>query len=150
MEEENNNLYDNIRDGFTLIELSIVVIVLGLIAGGIMAALTQNTRREKQISLIQKMDAIELALTKFVKKNGYIPCPADGTYAVTVANFGKAGGTAGGGTCINGATYDGNGNRTADTTPPTANFSSGNTVGGVAPVRTLELPDGYAFDPWVS
>lgn len=133
---------------FTLIELSVVLLILGLMIGGIMSALTQESRRTKQLDLKTKMDAIEEALGAFVKKNNRLPCPADGAYLLTVANFGKEGGTAGGGTCANGATYDGNGNRTADTTPPTANFYLTNTAGGVVPVRTLGLPDEYAFDPW--
>ncbi len=113
-----------------------------------MAALTQDLRIAKQAELKTKMDAIEKAIGAYVKKNNYLPCPADGSYAVTSAYFGVTGGTAGGGTCVNGATYDGNGNRTANTTPPTANFSIGNSVGGVVPVRALGLPDEYAFDPW--
>lgn len=134
--------------GFTLIELSIVLVVLGLMIGGIMSVINQENRRSKQVDLKTKMDAIEKALGTFVKKNSRLPCPADGTYAITVAQFGKEGGTAGIGTCSNGATYDGNGNRTADTTPPTANFKLSNTAGGVVPVRALGLPDEYAFDPW--
>ncbi len=134
--------------GFSLIELSIVVVIFGLMIGGIMSAMTQTVRQTKQTSLKLKMDAIEQALAAYVKKNSYIPCPADGAYAVTNAYFGIAGGTAGGGTCANGATYDGNGNRTADTTPPTANFVLSNNAGGIVPVRTLGLPDEYAFDPW--
>lgn len=129
-------------------ELSIVVVILGLMVGGIMAAINQETRRTKQADLKTRMDAIEKALGAFVKKNGRLPCPADGTYVITVAQFGKEGGTAGGGSCGNGATYDANGNRTANATPPTANFKLGNTAGGVVPVRSLGLPDEYAFDPW--
>jgi prepilin-type N-terminal cleavage/methylation domain-containing protein len=138
-----------INSGFTLIELSIVLIILGLMIGGIMAAVNQENRRAKQIELKTKMDAIEKALGAFVKKNSRLPCPADGTYAITVAQFGKEGGTAGGGDCGNGATYDGNGNRTAiGASPPVANFKLSNTAGGVVPVRALGLPDEYALDPW--
>mgnify|MGYP001559060599 CR=1 FL=1 len=133
---------------FTLIELSIVLVILGLMIGGIMAVINQEARLSKETDLKTKMDAIEKALGAFVKRNGRLPCPADGEYAVTVANFGKEGGTAGGGSCGNGATYDGSGIRTADTTPPTANFKLGNTAGGVVPVRALGLPDEYALDPW--
>ncbi len=140
--------YNCINHGFSLIELSVVLLILGLMIGGIMSAMTQESRRTKQLDLKTKMDAIEKAIGAFVKKNNRLPCPADGTYVVTVANFGKEGGTAGGGTCGNGATYDGSGIRTVDSTPPTANFALGNTAGGVVPVRTLGLPDEYAFDPW--
>ncbi|MEZ5690779.1 MAG: type II secretion system protein [Rickettsiales bacterium] len=134
--------------GFSLLELSIVLLILGLMIGGIMSVLTQETRQRKQDDFTRKMTAIEDALAAFVKKNKALPCPADATYLVTNQYFGVEGGTTGAGSCVNGATYDGNGNRTADTTPPTANFISGNVVGGVVPVRSLGLADEYAFDPW--
>lgn len=136
--------FPNKKSAFSLIELSIVVIILGLMIGGIMAAMTQEARRTKQAALKMKMEAIDQALSAFVKKNGRLPCPADGTYLVTVANFGVAAATP----CTTGATYNGSGNRTADSTPPTANFFISNTAGGVVPVRSLGLPDEYAFDPW--
>lgn len=135
--------------GFTLIELSIVIVILGLMIGGIMSAINQENRRSKQADLKTKMDAVEKALGAFVKKNNRLPCPADGTYAITVASFGKEGGTAGSGSCGDGATYDvTTGIRSADTTPPTANFKLSNTAIGVVPVRALGLPDEYALDPW--
>lgn len=140
--------HNGVNSGFSLIELSIVLLILGLMIGGIMSAMTQELRRTKQLDIKTKMDAIEKAIGAFVKKNSRLPCPADGAYVVTVANFGKEGGTAGAGTCGTGATYNVSGIRTADTTPPTANFVLGNTAGGVVPVRTLGLPDEYAFDPW--
>lgn len=141
--------YRNVNYGFTLIELSIVVVILGLMVGGIMAAINQETRRTKQADLKTKMDAIEKALGAFIKKNGRMPCPADGTYGFTDTKFGREGGSTGAGNCGTGATYDANGNRTAiGASPPTANFKLGNTAGGVVPVRTLGLPDEYAFDPW--
>lgn len=140
----------NRKYGFSLIEISVVLLIFGLMIGGIMSALTQETRIAKQAELKMKMDAIEKAIAAYVKKNNYLPCPADGTYTISVANFGLTGGTAGGGTCSNGATYDGNGNRTANTTPPTVNFYIGNIAGGSVPVRALGLPDEYAIDPWGS
>lgn len=135
------------NSGFSLIELSMVVLILGLMIGGIVAVLTQESRRTKQVELKMKMDTIEKALGAFVKKNNRIPCPADGTYLVTNTYFGKEGGTVGAGNCGNGATYNGE-SRTADTTPPTANFLITYVAGGVVPVRTLGLADEYAFDPW--
>jgi len=138
----------NRKYGFSLVEISVVLLIFGLMIGGIMSALTQETRIAKQAELKMKMDAIEKAIAAYVKKNNYLPCPADGTYTISAANFGLTGGTAGGGTCSNGATYDGNGNRTANTTPPTVNFYLGNIAGGVVPIRALGLPDEYGIDPW--
>ncbi len=133
--------------GFSLMEISIVLVVLGLMVGGIASALTQDLRRTKQINLKNKMDAIEQALGAFVKKNNRLPCPADATYTITNVRFGFEGSTAGT-SCITGATYDGNGNRSANPTPSTANFYISTFAGGVVPVRTLGLADEYAFDSW--
>ncbi len=58
------------------------------------------------------------------------------------------GGTAGAGSCGSGATYDGSGLRTANTTPPNANYILSNNAVGVVPVRSLGLPNDFAFDPW--
>lgn len=144
---QNKNSVKNFRNfGFSLLELSIVVLILGIMIGGIMSAMTQEIRLAKQEELKIKMDAIENSLKAFVKKNNRLPCPADGTYTITNQYFGIEGGTAGS-SCVTGATYS-SGNRTADTTPPTANFYTSTFAGGVVPVRTLGLADEYAFDPW--
>jgi prepilin-type N-terminal cleavage/methylation domain-containing protein len=136
------------NSGFSLIELSIVLLILGLMIGGITAVMTQEARVAKQSQLKTKMDAIEQALIAYVKKNNRLPCPADGTYLITNSYFGIEGGTTGDGTCSTGASYS-SGNRTANPTPPTANFKSlTSSAGGVVPVRTLGLSDEYAFDPW--
>lgn len=141
------------NSGFSLIELSIVLLILGLMIGGITAVMTQEARTAKQAELKAKMDAIEQALIAYVKKNNRLPCPADGTYLITDTYFGIEGGTPGDGTCSTGATYDSI-KRTTNPSPPTANFitytysASSATARGVIPVRTLGLPDGYSFDPW--
>jgi prepilin-type N-terminal cleavage/methylation domain-containing protein len=135
------------NSGFSLIELSIVLLILGLMIGGIMAVMTQEARTAKQAELKAKMDAVEQAIIAYAKKNNRLPCPADGTYLITNSYFGVEGGTIGAGTCSTGASYS-SGNRTANPTPPTANFYITNLAGGVVPVRTLGLPDEYAFDPW--
>ncbi len=134
--------------GFTLVELSIVIIILSIMLGGIMAVVTQEVRRTKQAELKTKLAAIEAALIQFRKVNNRIPCPADGLTLPNTANFGIEGINAG--ACTTGSTYNVNGNRTA-VANPTANYynsSYANVAGGVLPVATLGLPDEYMFDPW--
>jgi prepilin-type N-terminal cleavage/methylation domain-containing protein len=121
------------RAGFTLLELSVVIIVLSLILSGIMTIITQEVRTTKMAELKMKMDAIEVALQNFRRDNNRLPCPASLTTAVTNAQFGVTAATPG--TCTGGA--------------PAANYSDGsNTVAGMVPVSSLGLPDDYAFDPW--
>jgi len=118
---------------FTLLELSLVLGVLSLLIAGILSVVTQNTRRAAMMEVSRKMDVIEAALLNFRRLNGRLPCPADGSYAITSQYFGIEGATTG--TCTGGT--------------PAANFTDGsNTIGGVVPIKTLGLSNDYAFDPW--
>ncbi len=136
--------------GFTLLELSVVLLILSVMLSGTLSIVQQEARRSKQADLKTKMDAIETALLNFRRANNRLPCPADGSVAMTTQYFGVEGAAAG--TCTNGSTYSNGSDLTGDGgTPvaPDANFYDGvNTVGGVIPVRTLGLPDEYMFDPW--
>lgn len=61
--------------GFTLIELSVVLLIIGLLlSGGLLASATileENKRRETDLN----MDRVEQALTLFVAQQGVLPCP---------------------------------------------------------------------------
>jgi prepilin-type N-terminal cleavage/methylation domain-containing protein len=114
--------------GFTLLELSIVVMVLSLMAASILSILTQQTRIKKQAELAQKMDRIELALQNYVKNAGRLPCPASATFPPGNNAFGFILGDLG--------VCDGNTNLT------------GNVFVGAVPVRSIGIPDEYMFDPW--
>jgi len=155
---------------FTLIELAIVIGVLSLLIAGIMSVVSQTTRRAKQVDIQTKLDAIEAELIDFRRLNNRLPCPADATLAITSQYFGVE--TIAPGACTNTAVYsngsdlgtDGgtyvaqsanfkytfntyyNAYDTADSTYDTA--TNVTTVGGMVPVKTLGLPDEYAFDPW--
>ena len=118
--------------GFTLLEVGVVLIILSLMMSGLLTIVNQNIRITKQRELDSKLNAIESAVLAYRKEHGFIPCPGDLSLALTNANFGVQGATAG--TCTGGT--------------PAANFSSSNTVGGGVPVRALNLTDDYAFDPW--
>jgi prepilin-type N-terminal cleavage/methylation domain-containing protein len=124
--------FSKTKRGFTLLELSIVLLILSLIAGGLLTALTQNTRIRKAKELDSKLLTIESALIKFRRQYNRLPCPADGTLLMENSKFGIEASNLG--------ACDGN---------PAANFNdTANTSGGVLPVRTLGLPDDMMFDPW--
>lgn len=94
--------FEKRRAGFTLVELSIVLLIFSLMLGGILAAVTQDIRRKKQAELQMKLDTIEEALLNFRKLNTRLPCPADIDDAVTASTFGTEKATPG--TCT-GANY---------------------------------------------
>lgn len=124
----------NHRRGFTLMELSIVLLVLSLIAGSVMTIITQNVRVAKQRELQEKLTRIQDALLLYRKKNNRLPCPADVTQAMSAANFGVEGATP----------------ADCDAGTPAANFTNGveSIYGGGLPVKTLNLSLQDAFDPW--
>lgn len=140
------------KSGFTLIELALVLAILSLVVAGIAQVAGQTIRHKKADEIKTKMGAIEMALYDFRQRNGRLPCPADGTLAVSNQNFGQE--TIPAGDCTNGSTY------TSGHSPgnaQSANFFDGTskagspnnyTVAGIVPVRALGLPDDDAFDPW--
>ena len=121
------------RDGFTLLEMSVVLAIIGVIMSGSMTLLSSNFQNQQLSITKSKLQTIRNTLYAFRAAYGRIPCPADATIAQTAANFGIEASTAG--DCISTGTIK-------------ANFSGGGNVEGMVPAKTLNLPDDYAFDGW--
>lgn len=88
--------------GFTLVELSIVLVVIGLLLGTAVVALTnflsraQFSETEAQLALVQE------ALIGYVISQGRLPCPDVNDYPPVAPTFGSASdgvGDIAGGTC---------------------------------------------------
>ena len=71
------------KAGFSLVELSVVLVVIALITGMTVAAGVGALESTKRAATINKMDEIEKALLAFRIKYGRLPCPADATMAPT-------------------------------------------------------------------
>ena len=129
--------YGTIEGAFTLIEMSLVLLVLAVLGGTILGKLTQDTRQNKSSDLQKRLDKIEFALLSYGKVNARLPCPADGTKKKGIdATFGTE--AANPGSC-NSVVSQGLFDDTQD------------TVGGVLPVRTLSaygLQDSDILDPY--
>ncbi|MBN8530510.1 MAG: hypothetical protein J0L97_01420, partial [Alphaproteobacteria bacterium] len=126
--------------------LSIVLVIIALIAG---AAITAGTTRLKTAKLNQtnlKLDKIEEALGAYLILNGRLPCPADGTLALTAAP------SAPNATFPNGNGGFGREWRNAGNTDCNAGLAptggGGNIFVGVVPAISLNLPDEFVFDGW--
>ena len=120
---------------FTLLEMSIVILIIGIMVASILPAITQQQAIENAQELEQKLDAIEAAIAAFRREDNRLPCPAQQTLALNTANFGVEADTPG--TC------------TGSTPAATdASDAAGDVVVGVVPVRTLGLSDDMAYDPW--
>lgn len=65
--------------GFTLVEMAIVLVIVGLLLGGLLMPLSTQVE-QRRISETQKyLDQIKDALLGFAAANGRLPCPATAT-----------------------------------------------------------------------
>jgi prepilin-type N-terminal cleavage/methylation domain-containing protein len=127
--------------GFSLVEMSIVLVIIGFIASSAISVAITTDYTTKRDETESKLDRIEEALAGYVSTNHRLPCPANGALASSSATFGLEVVTAGAAgnpqTCDSGSV-----NFTDAVATP-------NTVyGGVIPIRTLSLPDDFMFDGW--
>ncbi|GAA0597533.1 type II secretion system protein [Caenispirillum bisanense] len=106
--------------GFTLIEMSIVLIIFGILVGGGLLAMNPLLDRTRVRQTQANMDQIEDALLLYVMRFQRLPCPADASQA---ANAGQEARNAGG-------------------------CNIGNADNGVIPWVTLGLPDTVSLDGW--
>ena len=89
--------------GFTLIELALILVVVGLVS---LASFQIDGRlgdSDKVTATNQKLDRIQKALQVYVVQHGCLPCPALGTLTVSSASDGKA--DASGAFYVAGATF---------------------------------------------
>ena len=123
------------REGFSLVEISVVLVVVATMLAGVLPAITESQKSNASSETADRMQEVKQALLTFRAANDRIPCPSDLTLGVNTANFGKEGDALG--DCKDAV-------GTVDATFETA----GNVVAGGVPTKTLGLPDEYAFDGW--
>lgn len=128
------------NDGFTLLELSVVLVILSLIIAAIFATSAQKNRISKMQQLQTQMDTIEAALIAYAKQNYTLPCPARPNQAITGSNGGTSFCTA----STWNTTYT---TRSAQQTQPDG-VTTSYILAGVLPFITLGLPEEYEVDPW--
>lgn len=80
--------------GFTLIEMAIVLVVIGLVFSGGLVAVAPVLQSSKGNETLAKLDRIEQALTLYVIRYGCLPCPAEPGTASGGANAGWSHGAA--------------------------------------------------------
>ncbi len=103
------------KKGFSLLELSVVLLIIALILGGGLLVL-MNSLEAKQLELTQqRMEVIQKTLLKYRLAFGRLPCPANLTLSLTSNLMGVE--AANPGRCVGGS--------------PAANFSTTSTVPGV-------------------
>ncbi|MFO0389840.1 MAG: prepilin-type N-terminal cleavage/methylation domain-containing protein [Alphaproteobacteria bacterium] len=122
------------RSGFTMLELSVVIVIIALITGMGTVATLGLVESAKSAATEKKLDEIEKALQVFRLKNNRLPCPASLTLAPSNVNYGLEGQPLGG--CTTG-------------TPAATQYGLNEyAVRGAVPVRSLGLPDSFMYDGW--
>ncbi len=108
---------------FTLIEMAIVLLVIGILLTMLLAGGRVILDTQKRQSVRAQLDAIDIALANFVAVNKRLPCPANGALMSGIATAGVEVVVAG-------------------------NCSPASQVNGVLPWTTLGLTETDASDPW--
>ncbi len=121
------------KSGFTLVELSVVLIIIAAILGMTMTAGVDVISSARYSATISKMNALDQALMAFRTANDRIPCPADLSQTQGSATYGTEGTC----TAISGGVF------VAQNAWGTATAAEG----GV-PTAALGLPSDFMYDGW--
>jgi prepilin-type N-terminal cleavage/methylation domain-containing protein len=76
----------NKQQGFTLIEIAVVLVIAGFLLGSFIGSLTQRIETTRRDKTIKQLEDIKLAILGFASASGRIPCPA--TTTATAAELG--------------------------------------------------------------
>lgn len=137
--------------GFTLVEMTIVILISSIVLITVMEAVKTWMDKIVAIENQQRLNAIQLALTNYQTQNNRLPCPASFIVATGAANFGRE--IVKGGCPL---TYTPDGTNTVAATGRTGStdaFGSSKVTSppiiiGALPVRDLGLPDSYIADSY--
>ena len=69
----------NRQKGFTLIEIAVVLVLVGLLLGSFIGSLTQRIETSRRESTKKQLEDIKVALLGFASAEGRLPCPTTTT-----------------------------------------------------------------------
>lgn len=78
------------QSGFSLVELTIVLVIVALLSGGLMFGLSGQREQIQSKEARQQLESIREALIGFAMTNGRLPCPAPANLPNTDPAAGKA------------------------------------------------------------
>lgn len=64
------------HSGFSLLEMAVVMLIVGLLLGGLFSAVGDSTQLKRRSDATAQIKLIEEALYGFAQANGRLPCPA--------------------------------------------------------------------------
>ena len=65
----------NAQSGFTLIEIAVVLVLVGLLLGSFIGSITQRIETSQRENTKKQLEDIKTALLGFVSARGRLPCP---------------------------------------------------------------------------
>lgn len=71
----------NTQNGFSLVEMAVVMMILGLLLGGLFTAIGQSTDNKRRTDTQNQLALVEEALYGFAQAYGRLPCPSTITSA---------------------------------------------------------------------
>jgi len=126
--------------GFTLVELAVVMAIMGLVLGSLMYTLSAQTDQRNFEDTRRRLDQARELLLTYAIINGRLPCP--GRSAATAAPATQAGDEV----------RDASGNCIGDAVTDYYGGASGGVTLGLLPARTIGFREtdssGFAVDAW--
>lgn len=121
------------KGAFTLVEMSIVMIIISFILVSFLISSKSNFRSKKKLETNQKIYRIYNSIKAFVANNHRLPCPASMNKLYSFSTYGAEGINSG--SCL---------------TTSEEFYSSGNIIYGLLPVKALGLKIEDSFDSYDS
>lgn len=122
------------KSGFTIVELSVVLIIIGIIITFSISFIELLTKQNKLEDARNQIERIDEAIVNYVRANGHLPCPADLDAVKPSAEFGSENDCSAG-----------------DDSPSTEDLGTSGSeelILGTVPTRSLGLKDLDLVDPW--
>lgn len=66
----------NVQRGFSLVEIAIVLVIVGLMVGGLLTPLSMQLELRRVADTARALEEAREALAGFALRHGYLPCPA--------------------------------------------------------------------------
>ncbi|MDX2082534.1 MAG: hypothetical protein SFV53_00900, partial [Rickettsiales bacterium] len=121
-----------IKKAFSLIQLSLILLVISIVIAGIVSVSSNQTTNQKLKNSNDNIKTIYQALEKYLVNNKSLPCPASlKDIKSSATTYGQAVTTS---NCVGSGIYQSN--------------SNGNLVYGMVPVQTLGLKDEFGEDAY--